>query len=400
MRYYLLILFFLVNLLRAQDLKQLETRIKLTAGDGNRSLELCSSGYFNEFIEGYFVLPEYWGSISGNLRSGGFTFLDPDIFGGITDEESNIWAKNSLPFSDLEHLTNGLNVKKAISFRMKSIYKNSKEDSLYLFIKYAVFDLKEHEENELNFNYNIKLANKLVKVPFDKVITFDFLNKELNNGNIIFNFSKYNNCLFPGYRKNIIDEIIKSAGESSGIAKPIDFELEYECVNPFPAESWKAPIEFKAFHRTVSLFSRKYIFNNFTGNKTNLYSSVYYAELKFPFRMENPEKIKKYKNYITRDSVFQSTFEVFIIPINFEKDSLTLDIIIDYKKLNTGDNVPRWTPVKKRAKVKWFLKIKLPKENWSANIRKDGEKYDIYGYSDFERYIDEYLFLHIKKSDN
>lgn len=38
----------------------------------------------------------------------------------------------------------------------------------------------------------------------------------------------------------------------------------------------------------------------------------------------------------------------------------------------------------------------MPKENWTAAFEKEGEKYQIYGYSDFERFVNEYIFINFE----
>ncbi len=83
-----------------------------------------------------------------------------------------------------------------------------------------------------------------------------------------------------------------------------------------------------------------------------------------------------------------------MVPISLNGDTLTADVFLNYSKI-TLDNIPRWTPIKKRVKLiqGYPIAINLPRENWSANFSRDGEKYNIYGYSDYERYVNEYLLI-------
>ncbi len=136
------------------------------------------------------------------------------------------------------------------------------------------------------------------------------------------------------------------------------------------------------------------IIDSESNRKVELPAPIYYGKLKFPFILYNNPKDELYKNYNSKERVLQSTYEVFIVPISLMNDTLTLDLYIDYSKLNLDDGIPRWTQIKKRMTINndWGVgSINLPKENWSASFTRDGEQYDIYGYSDFERFVKEHL---------
>ncbi len=127
--------------------------------------------------------------------------------------------------------------------------------------------------------------------------------------------------------------------------------------------------------------------------------SFYYTQFEIPFELGNEEKNKKLNAYKTKDEIFRGTYKFLVVPINYSEDSLTVDLFIIYNKFNLNDEILRWTPIKKRIVIppRWkSISVDMPKENWSANFIRDGEEYDLYGYSDYERYFNEYIILEIK----
>ena len=77
---------------------------------------------------------------------------------------------------------------------------------------------------------------------------------------------------------------------------------------------------------------------------------------------------------------------------------MSVDVYIYYKKLAINQ-ISRWTPLKKRLKLipDYPVMIELPKENWSAHFTRQGEEYNIYGYSDYERFVNEYIYVSFEK---
>jgi hypothetical protein len=125
-----------------------------------------------------------------------------------------------------------------------------------------------------------------------------------------------------------------------------------------------------------------------------------------PFILQNEEKVKSYKKYETYSAVMQSDYSIILIPISYERGYLTLDIIVDFTKLQLNDNIERWSPFKKRIELQIAdgtldidgldskgKYIELPEENWSVNTTVGKDKYDIYGHSDYEKFIKEELYI-------
>ena len=134
------------------------------------------------------------------------------------------------------------------------------------------------------------------------------------------------------------------------------------------------------------------IVEKISGRYTAFLSGIYSVDFSFPFRIYNSEKEKLYNRYNTKPEIFQSQLHIRLVPVSLSMDSLTADLFITYNKLSL-DDVPRWTPIKKRIiLIKGSsLMIPLPKENWSAVFSRNNENYEIFGYSDFEKSVNEYV---------
>jgi hypothetical protein len=129
--------------------------------------------------------------------------------------------------------------------------------------------------------------------------------------------------------------------------------------------------------------------------KTQIYGSgIYATDFQFPFHLYNWAKEQLYSKYRMYGDVAQSKISIAVVPASISKDSLTADVYIYYKKMNI-DDLQRWTPFKKRVILKKGepVYVMLPKENWNAVFTRLDEKYEIYGYSDFEKYVNEYVCL-------
>jgi hypothetical protein len=149
--------------------------------------------------------------------------------------------------------------------------------------------------------------------------------------------------------------------------------------------------------------------------RINLCNSIYYIPLNVPFKIYNKKKMESYKNYKTIKKTFNSTYKIYFLPISIENDSLVADLYITIEKINLDDEIARWTPIHKRVKMKINKYItsnintnkynasfmfKLPEENWSAFFSRNGENYEIYGYSDYERFIDEFINITVSLEGN
>lgn len=378
---------------------QLNMKMVITSPD-TQIVTLNHTGAIDEVIEGYYFIPRYETDFTeqiAGLRPGGFSFLDPNMFGGIVEQLSEKWIKNKFPMQDIETMTNGMHIQKILSFQIKPVVVNTESDTLNLLIKYAVYDFMKQKDYDLNYTYNVKLFYKLVHILFNKEVTFDFIDKVFKDHKTTFLFTKEDEKYLT--IKNdaaLFTEIQKSANES----KLGNINLKFDLTLTRKDGTTLNQFNYIAKYEEQNLPFAKVIIDEKVNEKVELTAKIYYSKLEFPFHLYNKEKAKRYKNYKTRGSIFQSTCNVYIIPIDFTDDSLMVDLFIDYTKLNLGDGIKRWTPIKKRIVIgrEWKVSsITLPKENWSANFTRQGEQYDIYGYTDFERFINELLYIKVNK---
>jgi hypothetical protein len=351
------------------------------------------------------------------MIKGGFNFLEPSVIGEWPEFIKEEWAKNDFPIEDLQDLTNGLNVQKIISFNITPVMKNPDDDFATLFFKYSVYDITRQKELDWDLDTHVKLFYKKVKIHFDRDTSFDFINSDFNergtNGKdyrLIFSiFKERGFCQeFDLLNKDKFFNEIKKSAEKSNILDNAEINLTAEFVQVDSAGMQESMWMYNApFTRTKEspLLKVKYLSDKKTGQHIDLPSPVYTAKLDLPFRLYNIDKQMMYESYSTTKNIFQSTYNLVIVPITLHDDSLIADLFLDYAKLNI-DNIPRWTPIKKRISLKRTFNsgITMPKENWTANFTRDGNRYDIYGYSDFENYIKEYLIIlfqsiHVKAGD-
>jgi hypothetical protein len=380
----------------------LDFKADIKSNDGKQIFVLFNRGDVNDVIEGYILITRSYHNIEGSIQKNGFNFLDPKIFEvGIENLRRN-WVQNNFDIKDIEGMTNGIKVEKVFSFEITPEILNIQSDTLKYYIKGVFYDLttKNDSYDLLNLNYNISLSYKLLEIPFNKSIPLDIFNEQFKNYKCSFTFTKIKKSednLYINDNQYLMDGIKQSAGESR-LPHDVRFNIGLEYlrnveVNPtqmitFSPDNYLLRVQQYSLDPFSALVDKQY------NSKTGLPVEAYNAELTFPFQLYNKEKFELYINYKARKEIFQSICSVSVVPISLDEDTLTADVFINYSKI-TLDDTPRWTPIKKRLKIIQGipLAINLPKENWSANFIRDGEKYDIYGYSDFERYVSEYLIL-------
>jgi len=377
----------------------LDTKITIAEIGSSQTFILNCTKDLHEKIEGYLCLPFDGNSLSGEIIPGGFSFLNDKIYGDPIYLFADKWVKNKFPMEDIASIPNRTNVGKILSFQIVPKQISETSDSMYLFLKYCVYDLKKRSPDDLNFDYQIQLFYKFVAVPFNCKISFDFINSHFKDQQISFLFKRKKKAEVLSELKNndiIFNELMNSVDASRIVDDKFNVGIEFlrKDLNasvigydPFNSEYLlKVQEDQLGEMKTEKSFEWE--------NKT-LSVPIYYSNLDFPFKLYNTEKEKAYSNYKTREEFFQSNYHIVIIPVSFSADTLTADLIINYSKLKT-DDINRWTPIKKRLKLvkNLPLEIELPKENWSVNYKRDSEVYDIYGYSDYERYISEFIVIH------
>jgi len=376
---------------------KLNMRMIIETSD-TQSVILNYSGSPDEAIEGYYLQPRFENIYTPNaaLRKGGFSFLDANIFGGFVETLSKKWIKNNLPVSDIASIANGLAPAKVLSFQIKPIIVDEKSDTLNLLVKYAVLNYWNNRESQLNFTPHVQLFYRWLRVKYNENIEFKIFEKLFDGCKFTARFwkGKYKSYIIKSNNK--LFEAIKKSTEESKI-HGVNFSFNIGLIRTDETDRFK--YRFIAKYQGQNLPSTEILVNSEDNESVRLPAKIYFSRLQFPFVLYNTEKAKRYAQYKTKDEIFQSTYDVVIVPINITEDSLTYDLFLNYSKLNLGDGIPRWTPIKKRITVSkyWsFAEVELPKENWSANFTRKGEQYNIYGYSDFEQFVNEVLCIKFK----
>ena len=117
-------------------------KAEMLKNDRSDRLTLIKDSQLENTIEGYFYLPQYEQHIEGEIKKGGFSFLDPNVFDiayGLKKLRKE-WVKNDFPVTNLEELTNGVNLGKIFSFYIVPEMRDPNDNYIILFFKYAVLN--------------------------------------------------------------------------------------------------------------------------------------------------------------------------------------------------------------------------------------------------------------------
>ena len=363
-----------------------------------QSVILNYSGSPDEAIEGYYLQSRYKDFFMPNaaLQKGGFNFLNDNIFGGMVRLLSKKWVKNNFPITDVAPMTNGLAPAKVLSFQIKPMVIDGDSDTLNLLVKYALIDYWGNKESSLDFTSHVHVYYKWLRVKYNKNTEFKIFDEIFRGSNFTARFWKGQKKSYAVKNNDRLFGAIKESSEESELDN-VDFSFNIRFIRTDALDGNR--FKYLARYQEINLPAADTIINNEGDGQVQLPAKIYYGRLRFPFTLYNTEKAKRYAPYKTKNQIFQSTYDVVIVPIKITEDSLTYDLFLNYVKLNLGDGIPRWTPIKKRITVSRDFavgEIVFPKENWSANFTREGENYDIYGYSDFEQYVSESLRIKFK----
>jgi len=418
---YLILIILLSGVSTAQSKYELKMRVKASSLDDKRQIVLYDHGELEEFYDGYIIFPSFMDKIQGGMQKGGFSFIDYTGLESIFEmkKQREELAKNRFPLGDLQVFANGFNADKVLSFRIIPEFVNEEDDTVSLFIKYVLYDFKGDQPEYFNWDAKINLYYKLIRIPLNKEIPFQFFDDKLSDYKLSVFLSKIE------HGKDLIQikddklfEAIKKAEEScKPISKKFRFDLNFGKTNSIADDAYSSFLfapkgETQANINMIDVENFNAI--EFNSEKIALTNNLYYAKIVVPFVIQNEAKAKKYKNYSTRNKIFTSEYNVYFLPVAIEDDSLVGDLFITIEKLKIGDEIERWSPIQKRVKMKMnkrntnsistnryyaSLMFQLPKENWSAFFSRNGEKYEIYGYADYERFINEYIYISISENE-
>ena len=399
--------FFVFNILFAKEPVKYKALFQVANKNNKEVLTLFASLDFDKPVEGYFIISKSTDLITGSIKKRGIDFLSDNIFGGQLKFMVGKWVQNGFPIRDLETVVNGIDISAAIAFNIQPYIKDEKSGAIGLAAKFAVYSDID-KKNSYSTDYNLKLLYKLVYTEWNKKTMFDFLTPYLDGQFFTVEFQeekKDENILTV--QQSIYNEIKKSVAESQIKNSGFDFSLLHwffpTICNPNGMNFYNEYyyLNYRAgFEKITSIAAKKNLLDTL-----ELHTPIYSACYSLPFFMQNKIKDAEYKKYKSYQKVMQSNYSVIIIPIVYWQGSLTLDLIVDYSKLSLNDNIARWSPFKKRITIKTsddylsysFLGedrfIEMPEENWSANFSIGNDKYNIYGYPDYNKTIKEFLFI-------
>jgi len=398
------LILFLIYLLFAQSIwsqqkEVLNASFVMNSKDGRYSCKINSIIEPDGFFAGYFLVPGYGKLILGKLGHG-YDFMNYETSGMEVDFLVSKWIENNFFLEDLEGFSQGPDVKTAISFHIKPFYSADKKSNRKAFVaKFAVLLPKRKTQySAYDQECDVKLFYKLLYSDSTGSIRVDYLNKTMPDYQFDLKISTISRAEKTLETNTLVfNEIKKSLNESTIENNSFEFSTELGVYPPKELGWFKNGGELSN-HRQVGFSNKYYLVSDFTPDTLKLEHPIYCANLRFPFRIYNEEKKKKYSGYKTIDEIFMSDYEIIIIPISYENGLLITDVIADYSKLNLEDGMQRWTPFKKRIEFKYKEAfIDFPHENWSAVFTRGKENYEIYGYSDYEKYVSEMLSITLQK---
>ncbi|KAF0153581.1 MAG: hypothetical protein FD143_113 [Ignavibacteria bacterium] len=390
-----------VQAFQAQQNETFLAEFTMSSKDAVKSSKITYVIKPNDRFDGYFIIPKHFKSIFGNAGRGGYDYLNYEENGSNPEFLIPRWIENDSPLlGDLEGFIKGSDSKTVLSFQIKPVYSSNENSNKKVFLaKFAAISQNEKQENaSIEIDSKTKVFYKALKQDENGKVNLDFLQTALPEykfGLVIKTLQKEQQALNVN---QALFSVIKNSIRESNINK-IDFAFSAE-IGIYP------PKELRSFQnvnnlRNYELFNLTEVYNIVSNNSDSLKvnTPIYLAEFKFPFSLYNESKMKRYNSYETSTNIFASNYKVILIPINYTKNKLTADVIVDYAKLNLNDEIPRWSSFKKRLVFDHNrCLIEMPQENWSAVFTKEKDKYEIYGYSDYEKYVSELLFISLRQS--
>lgn len=387
------------QIISAQQNEVLNATFAMSSNDGKISSKVCFLLEPDQPSSGYFIIPSVGISIYGKIGGGGFDFMDYETAGTEADFVVPLWIKNDFFLEDLEGFSQGPDVKSAVSFQIKPFYSDDKKSNkkAYL-VKFAVlFPKRKTQYSAYDQDCDVKLFYKLLHPDSTGSLRVDYLKKILPDYNFVLKVKPLNKSdQTIEVNPLVYREIKKSLADSKIVNNSFAFSVELGIYWPKELGWFKNLC--LSDHEQNGLIKKYNIVSDFSTDTTRIEHPIYCADLKFPFKLYNEQKEKQYNSYKTKNDVLVSDYKVIVIPISYNEGKLTIDAIVNYSKLDLKDGIQRWSPFKKRLVIEHGMEnLDMPQENWSAVLTSNKEKYEIYGYSDYEKYISEILFVKLNK---
>jgi hypothetical protein len=389
---------------------KVEYRLKVYSSDNYFQKSLIKACHLDETFEGSFSDNHLFRSIpGGKLQKGGFTFLDSDVYGFPLDALKKDWLKNGATEIMISTFDSAPKFRKALSFQISALPDPKKKDSLHIYFKYSTQTLIDSTKIfRTEFDLNVKLNYKHFILPIGKEIQLDFLHPLFKGYkfSLLVDYYREEERIMPFKPDEAaINKLLQSGKESIIKNNQINFNASFYRRNLFPNSqeegAWvQSMVEIGSTPMYSSIDNQKGILNAANpvlSRYVKLENPVYYCNFEVPFLLVDKYKKEKYSAYKTLPKYFVSNYNLVIIPISFSNEGIIADVLIDYAKLNLEDDFKRWTTISKRITIpyKSGVKIEIPKENWTANFSREGEKYEIFGLSDYEKYFNEIITITI-----
>ncbi len=344
---------------------------------------LSYSGNVDTVSNGFFYINESNGFGTGpNAKS----LLNNSFFGPPFGTEDIYDSVLTNRIFNLEKIYDEKTFTKILFFQMNKRLIDSEEDSIALFFKYAIYDLLDHPE-KFHYNFDVKLYHKMIIVPFNEVVPLNDLSKHFEGYSAtlaITKTTKEERELYSKFTAHNFDQIYEAIEESKIRNEKFNLGLEFVRSDKSNKNILLRQLEYPLESAMVLRDVENEI-------PINLPTQIYKGEFKVPFTIMNKEKAKKYAAYKSAESFLQSKYNIFVVPIEYRKDNLLLDVFIEYTKVKGF--FPR--PIKKRLTIgkggKLKLEIPTPKTLYRFNVNL--EDYEIDGYEDYDKYVNEYIVI-------
>ncbi|MCP4971383.1 MAG: hypothetical protein GY932_12430 [Arcobacter sp.] len=312
--------------------------------------------------------------------------LNDSFFGFPSWEETKYDTALSERKFNLESSSRKPDISKVVFYEIKNKLLQENKDSIALFLKYAIYSLVEHP-GKLHYQFDVKLYHEMIIVPFNEVVLLDSLGEHLNDHSAslaITKTTKEERELYSKFTTRNFYQIYEATKESK--IENNKFRLGLEFV-----QSDKNNENILLRQLEYPLESAMVLADEDNGVPINLPASIYKGEFRFPFVIMNNKKAEQYKNDELVKKFLKSNYNIFVVPIKYNNNELTVDVFIGYGKIwGFFPNL-----IKKRLTIEKGKKIKLKipdlKKIYKANANKTN--YEIDTYEDYEKYVNEYIVI-------
>lgn len=458
MKYFILFCFLNFSFLFAQEAK-IAFSLKLETANKRSEMNLNKEVKPGEPIEGYFakyfwkdkITQKEWSE--GKIQVGGYSILKESSFFktmlNVQESDVNAKATEISGMMPAVHLSLFRNVfsfyltpfhyKELDSIAIKTGYHRQVPSikvlipSANVFMQYIIFKMPETEllkssDNILGrrtfgeeFNLTARYSGNNFLTAFGEDLYLNHISDSFEKNSIMtLKLLKYEDgkrslpmVIDDTLEKSLLSSLKKTSVKNAEINFNVEYlrKLNLNTVNPNSATTQYFASDANIRYAN-ELNDSTDNYWNLTENKQLKKSSeniplqnqdlrVYYSQFEVPFELYNEKKNQLYENYKTKEKIFKGKYNVFIVPISSSEEGLLVDLFLQYDKISIDDGILRWTPIKKQLLIpsNWnMIAVDLPRENWSAVFSRENEKYEIYGYSDYERFITETLYIKINNS--